>query len=88
MTDAANKRAEELHQGGAPVNRWGVYGAVIGVASSIVALMLFVTLLGPGKAVAGAFKCDSHWLYEDDEHQLRAVAGAARWPRRCRATLR
>lgn len=59
------------------MNRWGAHGPVIGVASSIVSLILFATLLAPGTAVAGAFKCDSHWLYEDDEDQLRATAEAA-----------
>jgi hypothetical protein len=59
------------------VRRLGVYVLVTWIARSIAAALLLVAAVAPGKAFAGAFKCDSHWLYEDDEDQFRAVAEAA-----------
>jgi hypothetical protein len=54
----------------------GVCVPVIWVASSIIGFVLFATAVGPEKAVAGAFKCDSHSLSQDDEDSLRAAAQA------------
>jgi hypothetical protein len=54
----------------------GVCVPVIWVASSIIGFVFFATAVGPEKAVAGAFKCDSHSLSQDDEDSLRAAAQA------------